>query len=62
MVEVLARCQDRAAFAKMLVAIAQFTTHGKDLPYQEIKEQLKEALIMLCGTGNTPIVTPGEMR
>ena len=55
MADVIERNQDRAAFAKMLIAVAKFTTHGKDVPFQEIKSLLKEALVMLCGTGNTPI-------
>lgn len=51
---------DTTAFAYMLIAMAKFTTLGKEVPYLEIKNGLKKALLMLCGTGNQGVLMPDD--
>ena len=49
----------------MLIAIASFTSTDKNVPFLQTKQLLKEALVSLCGTGNTPVLKradAGETR
>lgn len=48
MASVLEHGYERVAFAKYLIAMAKFTTEQKNVPYVEIKRELKEALLLLC--------------
>ena len=55
MTQVIENCQDRVAFAKLLIAVSRFTSESNQKSYAEVKRDLKEALVMLCGTGNIPV-------
>lgn len=57
MTHVLEQGFERVAFSKFLIAMARFTTQKKDVPYVEIKKDLKEALLLIC---NTPISADDE--
>ena len=55
MSQVIESCQDRVAFSKLLIAVARFTSESNPKPIAEVKREMKEALVMLCGTGNVPV-------
>ena len=40
----------------MLIGVAQFSTLGREVPFAEVKQGLKEALLLVCGTNGNPAV------
>lgn len=53
--QVVDHCHEHVAFSKLLIAVAEFTSLDKEVPLLQIKTLLKEALLVLCGTGNEAI-------
>lgn len=55
MAQAVEKHPDKAAFAKFLIAVSRFVSDSSPKPIAEVKKELKEAIVMLCGTQNQPV-------